>query len=257
MENITQQHWLKAKGTQYTIYYVSDYEQDVEFVRIWLEQTEYLMLDKYGVRRHGYDMLVYLHPAPTENANLGLARLFCCSQNQAQLHYLTPSAPAYGEGPLGTLGLPANDYRAKSLVHGYIMVGHQRISANKPRGFGYYDTPKWFYEGLQEYDGMFHSTEVNRTIGYKRLLDHADKKLRDTFYSFGSTDKYFGGPLLMKFMSDQFGAGIHVDLLKNKQLTFEEALAEELKSHGRTVSEAFDDFQRWFELKRPSENINR
>ena len=54
----------------------------------------------------------------------------------------------------------------------------------------------------------------------------------------------------MKFMADQFAADIRVALLRNEQPSFAEALAEELALRGRVISEAFTDFQRWFEVKR-------
>ena len=61
----------------------------------------------------------------------------------------------------------------------------------------------------------------------------------------------------MQFMADQYGEEIHADLLKSEQPIFDQALDEELAQRGRAVSEAFGDFQRWFELKRPSENFTR
>ena len=245
----TGQTWLLEDNGQYTIYYVQEYEQDVEFVRTWLDQAERLMLDKYGIRRHGYDISVYLPPAPTQYTNRGLATLVCCSQNAGEIHYMTPSSPEYGNGPLGGLRLDADDYHAKTLIHEYITVGHTRVSANKTRGFKYYSAPSWFHQGLEEYDGMFHSTESNKVTGYKNLIDYADRNLRDTFYSFGSTSSYFGGLLLMQFLADQYGEEIHADLLKSEQPTFDLALDEELEERDRTVSEAYDDFERWFEAK--------
>ena len=50
------------------------------------------------------------------------------------------------------------------------------------------------------------------------------------------------------------GAGQGPTNSARKQLTLAEVLAAELTSRARTVSEAFDDFQRWFELKRPGGN---
>ena len=67
--------WLEEDNGQYTIYYVQEYEQDVEFVRMWLDRAERLMLNKYGLQRHGYDISVYLPPAPTPEAGRGLATL--------------------------------------------------------------------------------------------------------------------------------------------------------------------------------------
>ena len=246
---LAQQPWLTEDNGQYTIYYVQEYEQDVEFVRTWLDQAEQLMLDKYGLQRHGYDISVYLPPAPTQYTNRGLATLLCCSQNTGEIHYMTPSSPAYGGGTLGRLRLSADDYHSKTLIHEYITVGHTRVSEDKPRGFRYYSAPSWFHQGLEEYDGTFHSTESNQTTGYEQLLDYADRSLRDTFYNFGSSSIYFGGMLLLRFLAEQFGEEIHADLLKSAQPTFAQALDEELALHDRTVSEAFDDFQRWFEAK--------
>ena len=260
----TGQTWLAEDNGQYTIYYTQEYEQDVEFVRTWMDHTESLMLDKYGLRRTGFDISIYLHPAPASGAGVGLATLVCCSDGTGEIHYLTPSAPAWEElqrrGATTSLGAPFDDdYHAAVLIHEYITVGYQRISDDKSRGFRYYSAPAWFYQGLEQYDGTFHSTEANRTTGYERLLDHADRHLRDKIYccrtldpdiqSFGSSDVYNGGMFLMKFMADQYGREFHVDLLKSQQPTFAEALADELALRDRTVSEAFEDFQRWFEAK--------
>ena len=247
--NTLARQWLKDENEQYTIYYVQEYESDVAFVRTWLNRAERLMLEKYGIARHGYDISVYLPPAPTQRTNKGRATLLCCSNNTGEIHYMTPSAPAYGSGSLGGLGLSADDYHAKTLIHEYITVGHTRVSEDKPRGFEYYSAPSWFHQGLEEYDGMFHSTKSNRTTGYERLLDHADKRLRDTFYSFGSSSIYFGGVLLLRFLAEQHGEDIHSELLSSGQPTFANALAEELDLRGRTASEAYEDFQRWFEAK--------
>ena len=53
----------------------------------------------------------------------------------------------------------------------------------------------------------------------------------------------------MKFLADQFGEGLHLDLLKSGQPTFEAALVDELSSRGLTVPEAFDDLQAWLDEK--------
>ena len=255
--------WLEAAHVQYSICYTSECANDVEFVRIWLDRTEQLMLDKYGLDRHGYQMSVYLHPVPTSRAGVGLATNICCSGNAGEIHYLTPSAPAWEEGrsrgSTTSLGQPFDDhYHAKTLVHEYITQAHARISADKTRGFKYYSAPSSFHQGLEEYDGMFHSTEFNRTTTYRRLLDYADERLRDKVYccrtlastqALGTTDAYNGGALLMKFLADQFGEGLHLDLLKSGRPTFEAALVDELSSRGLTVPEAFDDLQAWLDEK--------
>ena len=167
----TGQTWLEEDNGQYTIFYVKEYEQDVEFVRTWMDHAEGLMLEKYGLSEHGYDISVYLPPAPTRHAGRGRATIITNpSTNIGEIHYMTPSAPAYGNGTLGSLQLPAEDYHAKTLVHEYVTVGQERLTLNKTGGFYYYSAPPWFVEGLEEYDGQFHSTESNRTRGYELLL---------------------------------------------------------------------------------------
>ena len=248
--NTLAQPWMTEDNGQYTIYYVQEYEQDVEFVRTWMDRAERLMLDKYGIQRHGYDISIYLHPEPTDRAGRGYATLLCCSDDTGEIHYLTPSAPAHGEGPFGNLGISANDYHSATLIHEYITVGHIRgFSEDKTRGFKYYSAPAWFYQGLQGYDGMFHSTESNRTTNYGRLLDYAEKSLQDTFYNFGSGNVYVGGLLLQRFLVEQYGEDIHLDVLTSEQPTFYHALDEQLTRHDRNSSEAFEDFQLWFQAK--------
>ena len=129
----TGQTWLAEDNGQYTIYYVQEYEQDVEFVRTWMDHAEVLMLDKYGLQSHGYELAVYLHPAPTQYTDVGLATLNTSpSTNKGELHYLTPSAPVYGAGPKGGLRLSDDDYHAKTLIHEYITLGQERITREKP-----------------------------------------------------------------------------------------------------------------------------
>ena len=136
-------------------------------------------------------------------------------------------------------------FPAHTLVHEYITVAQERVTREKPRGFYYYSAPSWFVQGLEEYEGIFNSTETNRTATSSRLFDYVDS---NSFYCcpFGTSNVYNGGALAMKFLADQFGSAFHVALLKSPQSTFEEALTQELADHGTTVPTMFDDFKRWF-----------
>jgi hypothetical protein len=46
----------------------------------------------------------------------------------------------------------------------YITVGHYVVqdARTKAGGWRYYSAPEWFVLGLQEYDGIFHTTDTNR-----------------------------------------------------------------------------------------------
>ena len=246
------QEWLQSEseGGQYTIYYVTEYEKDLEFVHKWLDHAEELMADKYGIKNHGISLKVYLHPATSRYASRGLATLLCCtSDKKGTIHYMTPSSPDYGTGTLGGLQLRPDDYHAKTLIHEYISVGHERVTERKGGGFRYYSAPSWFVQGLEEYDGMFHSTESNRTTGYDKLIRYADRSLQGQFCSFGSFSSYFGGTFMQRFLVERFGPGIHAELLRSNQPTFQLAFEEVLSRHDTTPDGAFEDFQPWFDAK--------
>ena len=115
--------------------------------------------------------------------------------------------------------------------------------------------PTWVSEGLAEYDGMFHTTEYNRTTGFDSLVKYVHDRIPDRLYccqtatssvpTFGTTDIYFGGALIMKYLADTFGEEIHVRLVRHNHPTFVEALAAEIEAQGTTVPDVFDDLTAW------------
>ena len=52
--------WIEAKSANYSIYYQSGYERDVEFTRTWLSRAEDLLVSKYGVPFSGFYISFYL-----------------------------------------------------------------------------------------------------------------------------------------------------------------------------------------------------
>src|SRR5689334_23494744 len=65
--------WLESKSANYTVYYQPGYEKDAAFVRTWMDRAEELLKSKYGVPYRGFHVAVYLEPAPTAQADVGLA----------------------------------------------------------------------------------------------------------------------------------------------------------------------------------------
>ena len=51
---IVNAQWIEAKSTNYSIFYQSGYERDVEFTRTWLNRAEDLLKSKYGVAFAGF-----------------------------------------------------------------------------------------------------------------------------------------------------------------------------------------------------------
>lgn len=253
------QTWIEAKSTQYSIFYVQRYSQDVTFVRRWLNFTERTMRRKYNLPRHGFEVSVFLEPEPTSYAGVGKAVIFSGS-TEATIIYLTPSARAWSEarrqGRTTNVGAPYDaHHHAKTLVHEYITLAHQRITTDKPRGFYYYSAPSWFVQGLEEYDGFFHSSSRNRTLGYARLLEYTDANLREAFNccqtlsnhpAISSSRPYVGGTLILRFLADTFGEEVHLNLLKSPQPTLHQALAGELRANGYSYSRMWREFRSWF-----------
>lgn len=252
--------WLEARSANYTILYQAGFERDVEFARTWMDRAQQLMRSKYGVSADRYALSLYLHPAPATGAGVGLATLNCCTQQpdgklSGSIQYLSPSASAW-QTTQGTtsLGLPFDDnYHAKVLTHEYITLGHLSLQATR-QGWSYYDssTPSWFTQGLQEFDGIFNTTEANRTTVHPKLVDWG-RNNRTKFVccatlsnelSIRITDEYNGGALFVAFLAAQFGEDVHARLLRSPATTFNEALAAETKPYD--VAQLFSRFRDWF-----------
>ena len=63
--------------------------------------------------------------------------------------------------------------------------------------------------------------------------------------SLTTSDVYFGGALIMKYLADRFGEDIHNRLVRHTHPTFDEAMAAEFEASGTTATEVFEDLQTW------------
>jgi len=250
------QQWIEVRSTQYSLFYQEANRQDVDKVRAWLDIAERTMSEKYGVTRTGWQLSVYLHPAPTSTASVSTATLTTNNgAKTAVLDYLAPSAREWGNGGTSSLGLPRNDdYHAKVIVHEYVTLGHQSAQQQATRGAGwsYYSAPSWFVQGLQEYDGLFHSTVGNRSTAPDAIRRWAGAN-RENFaccQTLGNEqrifidDVYNGGLLFHTFLVSRFGDDIQRRLLLSSESTLYSALAKETNS---SLSEIFSRFREWFQ----------
>jgi hypothetical protein len=136
----------------------------------------------------------------------------------------------------------------------YIPLGHYAVQASRASGgWRYYTAPKWFVQGLQEYDAIFHSTDNNRTTTSKLLYAWANQN-PSTFSCCSPkleiADDYNGGATFLAFLADKFGEDIHARILRNSASTFEAALASETKLY--SPLELFGLFRKWMDQKQTS-----
>ncbi|HKQ79143.1 MAG TPA: hypothetical protein VJ810_35940 [Blastocatellia bacterium] len=254
--------WIEVKSAHFTVFYQAGYEKDAEFTRAWLGGAEGLMKAKYGVTPDHYYMSIYLLPEPAGDINAAQSgQNRCCTRTSAgikagTIKLLTISAPLWKTADLkSSLGLPKSgeDYHAKVLMSEYIPIGHYAAQDSRASGgWEYYSAPEWFVQGLQEYDGIFHTTDSNRTMTARRLLEwakHNPTKFSCCSPKLAITDAYNGGATFMAFLAAEFGEDIHARLLRNPAKTFEVALASETKP--LSLAELFDRFRKWLDRIRP------
>ncbi|MDE2836614.1 MAG: hypothetical protein OXL97_03780 [Chloroflexota bacterium] len=285
MEPNSSTEWNEYAAEHYSICYTTEYANDVESVDEWMEYAINLMKDKYGITqliepeasRSGSFPLaseqiplvtsIMLLPGPNDMADTGNTRFMLFAYGgfyrgdqwvrdagMAAIPYLTPSHSDWDARPAwGVMRLPPDDFHAKNLVHEFTHAIQHSI-------LGYDDSvPVWVTEGLAEYEGMFNSTEYNKTVGFDSLVRYVHDRIPDqlrccrvpgiSIPTFDTTDIYFGGALIMKYLADTFGEDIHVRLMHHSHPTFAEALAAELETAGTTVPETFEDLQRWLQQK--------
>ena len=253
---IASQGQTVATTDHYTLVARDKAEADAAFARRWLDAAEALMATKYRVAPDRYRISVNLLYRPENDIDVvqsGQNR--CCSTDDqgrmtGAIFLLGPSAPIWKERRLvSSLGLPKDgeDYHAKVLMSEYIPIGHYAVQDGRlAGGWRYYSAPQWFVQGLQEYDGIFHTTETNRTRTAAALMTWARQNAdRFTCCTTGIdlVDAYNGGAAFMAFLAAEFGEDVHVRLLRNGRATFDEAFASETTPYSQ--SDVLSRFRRW------------
>jgi len=244
----------------YTIAAREKAEADVAFARRWLDAAEALMATKYHVAPERYRISVNLLYQPENDIDAtqsGQNR--CCSTDEqgrrmGTIFLLGPSATIWKERQLvSSLGLPKDgeDYHAKVLMSEYIPIGHYAVQDGRPAGgWRYYSAPQWFVQGLQEYDGIYHTTETNRTRTADALMNWARRnaeKFACCTNGVELVDAYNGGAAFMAFLAVEFGESVHERLLRNSGATFDVALASETKPYSQL--ELLGRFRSWVTAK--------
>jgi hypothetical protein len=254
-----EEKWIELRRPHFTIFYQAGFEKDAGLTRTWLDQAERLMKTKYGSKPDHYRISIYLFPAPAGDIDVNQSgQVRCCTRasdglKTGTIKMLALSAPVWKTAELrSSLGLlkSGEDYYAKVLMSEYIPIGHYATQDGRAGGgWDYYSAPEWFVQGLQEYDGIFHTTDNNRTATARRLFDWAKRnaaKFSCCSPELRIDEPYNGGAAFMAFLADEFGEGIHARILRSNAATFAEALAGETKPYG--TAELFARFEKWRDM---------
>jgi hypothetical protein len=236
-------------------------QADVAFARRWLDAAEQLMVSKYHVTPARYRISVNLLSQPENDIDTNQSgQNRCCTTGadglkSGSIFLLGPSASIWSERRLlSSLALPkaGEDYHAKVLMSEYIPIGHYAVQDSRPSGgWTYYSAPPWFFQGLQEYDGIYHTTETNRTQTAAALLAWArQNQPRFACCAKGMelADVYNGGGAFMAFLAAEFGEGVHERILRNDAATFDEALLRETGAASQNA--LFERFLAWVPTSR-------
>lgn len=240
----------------YTIFTRDGAEADLRFARRWLDAAEALMATKYHVVPDRYHISVNLlyRPENDIDATQSGQNRCCATDDQGRktgtIFLLGPSAPIWKESQLvSSLGLSKDgeDYHAKVLMSEYIPIGHYAVQDSRTTGgWRYYSAPQWFVQGLQEYDAIYHTTEMNRSQTADRLMKWArqnEGRFACCTSGIELGDAYNGGAAFMAFLAAEFGEGVHERLLRSGARTFDEALANETKPHSQAA--LLGRFRKW------------
>lgn len=253
---VTTSQEQSTASEHYTVFTRDGSEVDLEFARRWLDAAEQLMATKYRVAPDRYHISVNLLTRAENDIDTTQSGQNRCCETDSQgrkkgtIFLLGPSAPVWKEQRLlSSLGLPKDgvDYHAKVLMSEYIPIGHYAVQDSRQRGgWSYYSAPSWFVQGLQEYDGIYHTTETNRTDTAARLMRWArenEGRFACCANGINVGDAYNGGAAFMAFLASTYGEGIHERILRSEAKTFDEALADQTSPLSRSA--LFDRFRAW------------
>ena len=279
--------WVEKAYPNYSVCYTEEYSGDFTMISHWLPEIENWLYTKYEVDGfYVYDAVdkrvlpgylnFVLIPTSDANAGVGITRLMCCfdegtglrdnrSGTIAWIPYLTPTSSDWPRRRSG--GQPfcvgracsnrtnPNQIHLKNLMHEALHAVQHSIVSNLPRDSrGEEGVYPWFEEGLAEFEGMFNTTESNRTRGFRQLLRRSppeDEIFLSTWMDYSQslrvTREYTGGNVLMKFLADRFGEDIHRELLYT--LEPDALLANKYDEAGGVVK-VFAEFKSWVEQQK-------
>ena len=120
-----------------------------------------------------------------------------------------------------------------------------RASAFQDDFPGFYSKPRWFYDGVEQYEGFVAvgSPNVWRLAAEKTYNDNAISCGQGlTGEEVSITEPYAAGATYFRFLADRFGEQIHIDMLRDSRANASQILAD---LSGESPCETFDHFRNW------------
>ena len=248
--------WRETTIESVFVQYTEPYESDVARVSPWICRAAKVRARKYELTSYKPPVRLRLHPSPTPRADQHLTMYgYWHGAPAAEIDALTPSADAWSWGGTSLAGLPVDtdDYREKNIVHEFTHAVQVSIWG-EPRDTAY---PKWWFEGLPEFDGVFCTTAVNRSEASAALVRLVKPRLRKP--PVGTAEEidealsldggYSAGPLFAWFLADQCGEQIHCQLLRgatNAALFWSDLLR---MTKTQSPSTLYDKFFDWLAVR--------
>ena len=186
----------------------------------------------------GLACTVFQVPSPVEGvATEGLALSITPNTGRdIQVYVLARSSyPPTARSMIGTS--KDDDYQFKIGGARASTVLFERLTRDKGTGWSFHDAPGWSTQGCEEYFGLVQSPGRNRVL----LGDYVARAIADpnqvrfdgdTLYV---RNNYLGGPVLVAFLYDTYGAQRVHALFTSSKATFHEALAEAIEPNYRAL----------------------
>ena len=231
-----------VESSGFTICHDERYPQDAEFARVVLDRATARFSSRYGVQ--GTFNTIYLVGEPTNVECSGRAIRIqpgaALSCGGTKIYLMSRSAPEMDIICCSQLGFhyQSDEYYVTVLTHEY-STGFQDDFP------GFYSKPRWFYDGLEQYEGFVAvgSPNVWRLAAEKTYNDNAiscGQGLRGEEVAI--TEPYAAGATYFRFLADRFGEPIHIDMLRDSRANASQILAD---LSGESPCETFDHFRNW------------
>jgi len=199
----------------------------------------------------GFKCDFYLHPTPTDKASESLATCHSGTTDgtnrtyYADIYLLTPSA--HSEKAKNHIGEPKDSkYFERLVVHEYAAPVLDRISRSKPDGWRFFQSPRWFIQGYEEYLALTCSNEHSRKVTmteYRKMVRSEPKRVRNDF-GLVVQDEYIDGAMLVAFIHEQYGKEKAQSILTSRAESFGEAITQSLEVNLDTF---FSAWRQWLE----------
>ena len=225
----------------FTICHDERFPDDAEFARSVLDRAATRFRSRYGVQ--GTFTTVYLVGEPTNvdcagrefQIQPGLA-LNCGGD---EVYLMSRSAPEM-DTCCTQLGFhfQSDEYQITVLTHEYSTAFQHNFS-------GFYSKPRWFYDGLQQYEGFFAVGNPNvwRQAAEKTYNDNAIGCGQGlTGETLTITEPYAAGATYFRYLADTFGEQIHIDMIRDGRADASQILADLIEE---SPCETFGHFRNW------------